>query len=97
MKARSICDAILTPSPGELTFPILAAHCGPGLTVSDDAALDAMAQAFQRLKLVVEPGGAAALAAALYHARETDAPSLVAVVTGGNVDADVFAQALSRL
>lgn len=97
LAARSICDAILTPSPGALTFPILAAHCGPGLTVSDDEALDAMAQAFQRLKLVVEPGGAVALAAALYHARETEVPSLVAVVTGGNVDADIFRQALARL
>ncbi|WP_339765799.1 threonine/serine dehydratase, partial [uncultured Hoeflea sp.] len=53
----SLCDAILTPQPGKLTFPILARLAGPGLVVSEEEALDAVALAFSRLKLVAEPGG----------------------------------------
>ncbi|MAM62321.1 threonine/serine dehydratase [Maritimibacter sp. UBA3975] len=93
----SICDSIITPAPGELTFPIMHALCGPGLAVPDADALRAMAQAFLRLKLVVEPGGAVALAAALFHAHRLDADTLVVVLSGGNVDPTVFAQALATL
>ncbi len=92
----SICDAIITPSPGEITFPILAAHCGPGLTVSDDECLRAMAAAFARLKLVIEPGGVVALAAALYHPEAISGDSVIVVATGGNVDAGLYAEALAR-
>ena len=94
----SICDAILTPAPGRLTFPILARLCGPALAVTDDEALRAMAQAFLRLKVVLEPGGAVALAAALFHteALPGDAPVIV-TASGGNVDPDVFARALDIL
>lgn len=90
----SICDAILTPSPGKLTFPILKDHCGMGLTISDDDALRAMVAAFQYLKIVTEPGGAAALAAALFHADGDK--DLIVVASGGNVDADMFQSALER-
>ena len=93
----SICDAIVTPSPGELTFPILQQHCGPGLVVSDEEALRAVALAFQRLKIVVEPGGAVALAAALFHPEKTEGNAVIAVVTGGNVDAPIFRKALDTL
>lgn len=89
----SICDAILTPSPGVLTFPILRDHCGPGLVISDDEALRAMAVAFTRLKIVLEPGGAAALAAALYRAEGDH--DLIVVASGGNVDPALMARALS--
>lgn len=92
----SICDAIVTPAPGNLTFPILKAHCGPGVAVTDDEALHAMALAFRRLKIVVEPGGAVALAAALFHPEAAAGEAVIAVASGGNVDTDVFAQALSR-
>ncbi|MEX0971241.1 MAG: threonine/serine dehydratase [Paracoccaceae bacterium] len=95
--ARSICDAIVTPAPGNLTFPILQAHCGPGLSVSDEDALRAVALAFQRLKIVAEPGGAVALAAALFQADALAGDAVAVVVTGGNVDGDVFAQALGML
>ncbi|WP_417605485.1 threonine ammonia-lyase [Primorskyibacter flagellatus] len=91
-----LCDAILTPAPGDLTFPIMQRLCGPGLVVTDTQALDAMAQAFLRLKLVAEPGGAVALAAALYHADQIDGDAVICVISGGNVDADVFAR-VSRL
>ena len=91
----SICDAIVTPSPGALTFPILARLAGPGLAVSDAEAMAAMRAAFLRLKLVLEPGGAVALAAALGgHGIEDDA--VIAVATGGNVDPALFARALAE-
>ncbi|MEM9970699.1 MAG: pyridoxal-phosphate dependent enzyme, partial [Pseudomonadota bacterium] len=83
---------IVTPAPGDLTFPIMSAHCGPGVAVSDDDALRAMAVAFKRLKVVLEPGGAVALAAALFH-REDDRDVIV-VASGGNVDGDMFARAM---
>jgi threonine dehydratase len=90
----SICDAILTPAPGELTFPILQRLAGPGAVVTDDQALQAMALAFTHLRIVLEPGGAVALAAALFGQDLPD--TVVAVATGGNVDPAVFATALER-
>ena len=93
--AGSICDAILTPSPGRRTFPVLKRLCRPGIAVSDRECLRAMKLAFLRLKLVIEPGGAVALAAALFHGGETGlGDRVIAVATGGNVDADMFARAL---
>jgi threonine dehydratase len=96
-QSGGLCDAILTPSPGDLTFPTIQRLCGPGLVVNDTQTLQAMAHAFQRLKLVAEPGGAVALAAALFHGDQIDGDSVIAVITGGNVDADVFAKALATL
>ncbi|MEM1345697.1 MAG: threonine/serine dehydratase [Pseudomonadota bacterium] len=93
----SICDAIVTPAPGELTFPLLRRLAGPGLAVSDDEALAAMGQAFRYLKLVAEPGGAVALAAALYRGEALDGEAVIAVLSGGNVEAAVFARALETL
>lgn len=90
----SICDAILTPSPGELTLPILQRLAGPGAVVTDDQALRAMALAFTHLRIVLEPGGAAALAAACFGEGLPD--TVIAVATGGNVDPAHFAQALDR-
>ncbi|MBW3245286.1 threonine/serine dehydratase [Epibacterium sp. DP7N7-1] len=92
----SICDAILTPAPGDITWPLLSRLCGPGLTVTDDEALRAMALAFQRLKIVLEPGGAVSLAAALFHHDELNGDAVIAVATGGNVDPATFTKALSR-
>jgi threonine dehydratase len=92
----SICDAILTPAPGRLTFPILSAHCGPGVVVSDDDCLRAMAAAFLRLKVVVEPGGAAALAAALTRPESLRGDAVIVVASGGNVDPALFQEALAR-
>ncbi|MEM9709261.1 MAG: threonine/serine dehydratase [Pseudomonadota bacterium] len=93
--AHSIADAILTETPGMLTFPILHRLAGPGLAVADDDALRAMAEAFRRLKLVLEPGGAVALAGALFQPEAVTGDAVIAVATGGNVDADIFARALS--
>lgn len=93
----SICDAIVTPAPGQLTFPIQQRLSGPGIAVSDQDALRAMAQAFLRLKIVAEPGGAVALAAALFHADEIEGDAVIAIVSGGNVDPAQFAKALATL
>lgn len=90
----SICDAILTPAPGTITFPILQRLCGPGLTATDHEALHAMALAFTHLRIVLEPGGAVALAAALF--REDLPDTVICTASGGNVDADVFRTALDR-
>ncbi|MCY0096234.1 threonine ammonia-lyase [Hoeflea ulvae] len=92
----SLCDAIITPQPGELTFPIVSRLAGPGLVVSEDEALHAVALAFSRLKLVTEPGGAVALAAALFRAEEIEGEDVIVTISGGNVDPDVFRLALDR-
>jgi len=93
----NICDAIVTPQPGNLTFPIMKRLCGSGIAVSEEDALHAMAEAFLRLKLVAEPGGAVALAAALYHGDEIQGDTVIAVISGGNVDPAMFARALGRV
>ncbi|MDX5349405.1 MAG: threonine/serine dehydratase [Paracoccaceae bacterium] len=90
----SICDAILTPTPGELTLPILQRLAGPGFSVTDEQALRAIALAFTHLRIVLEPGGAVALAAALFS---PDLPeTVIAVATGGNVDPATFSSAVAR-
>jgi threonine dehydratase len=90
----SICDAIITPQPGNITFPIMQRLCGPGIAVTDRQAMDAVALAFTRLKIVIEPGGAVALAAALFHGSQIAGNAVIVVASGGNVDSHVFTQAL---
>lgn len=97
MLSGSICDAIITAQPGNLTFPILQAHCGAGVVVTDDDCLRAMGLAFERLKIVVEPGGAAGLAAALFYPDQFEGDTVIAVTTGGNVDVPTFRRALETL
>lgn len=93
----SLCDAIITPQPGKITFPIMARLCGPGLVVTEEEALRAMAHAFRRLKVVAEPGGAVALAAALFHPDKIAGETVIATISGGNVDAATFRDALALL
>lgn len=90
----SICDALMAPMPGELTFPILDRQAGPGLAVTDDECLAAMAWAFRALKICLEPGGAAALAAVLFHGDAIGGDAVIAVGSGGNVDPEIFRRAL---
>ena len=92
--ARSICDAVVTPAPGDMTFAINRTTLAGGFGVSDDLVLRAMATAFKHLKLVIEPGGAVALAAALDGRLPADTGCAVAVASGGNVDAEMFTRAL---
>lgn len=91
----SLCDAILSPQPGDITFPIIKRLSGAGLVVTVDEALRAMALAFSRLKIVVEPGGAVALAAALFHGNSLE-ETVIAICSGGNVDGDIFRMAIER-
>jgi len=90
--ARSICDALQAHMPGELTFAINRELLGGGLTVSDAEVRAAMRFAFRHLKLVVEPGGAVALAAVLAGKIDTTGKTTVVVLSGGNVDSDLFAE-----
>lgn len=94
---RSICDAILTPAPGVLTFALGQRLLSGGLVVGDNDVRSAMHLAFRYLKIVSEPGGAAALAAALHALPAPMKGRRVGIlVTGGNVDAGQFASVLSE-
>jgi threonine dehydratase len=92
----SICDALLAPTPGDITFPLALKLLGPGLVVSDEEVLDAMELAFREYKIVVEPGGAVALAAALTAKLPVKGRAVAVVCSGGNVDHATFTRALSR-
>lgn len=91
---RTICDAIQTPSTAPVNFAVLKERCEPGVTVSDAEVRQAQRFAFERLHLVVEPGGAAALAAALAGKVPLDEHTVI-TLTGGNTDADQFAAMLA--
>lgn len=94
-EARSICDALLSPTPGELTFALNRRLLAGGLAVDDDQVRHAMRTAFEDFKLVVEPGGAVAIAAVLSGQIEISGRIVVVVASGGNVDPGTFAQALA--
>ncbi|WP_374999907.1 threonine/serine dehydratase [Aeromicrobium sp. CTD01-1L150] len=91
----TICDALQAPSPGELTFPVLRENRVTGLVVDDDEVRRAMRVAFGTLKLVVEPGGATPLAAALAGRLPLRDRTTVLVLSGGNVDPVLFAAVVS--
>jgi threonine dehydratase len=90
-----LCDAILTPMPGEVTFPLLARLCGPVIVVTEAQVRATMRLAALRLKLVVEPGGAVALAAALFHGDALDPGPVICTLSGGNVDPALYASILA--
>ena len=89
---RSICDALLADSPGRLPFEIHRRYFGAGLAVSDAEVRRAMRFAFRHLKLVVEPGGAVSLAAVLAGRIDTAGRTTAIVLSGGNVDFELFSQ-----
>jgi threonine dehydratase len=94
--ARSFCDALLAPTPGELTFAVNKRLVTSGLAVSDTEAAAAMVYAFHKLKLVVEPGGAVALAAVLSGRLEGRGKTLALILSGGNVDPETFRKVLAE-
>ncbi|MBX3479761.1 MAG: threonine/serine dehydratase [Caulobacter sp.] len=93
--ARTICDALQTPSPGKLTFPIIQADVAAVLTVTDAEVAEAMRFAFTWLKLVVEPGGCVSLAALLAGKLSLEGRTAGVVLSGGNVDPGLFARVLA--
>ena len=95
-QARSICDALLAPEPGALTFPINKQLLSGGLSVTDGEVKAAMRYAFSTLKLVVEPGGAVALAALLADKLDVRGQTVGIVLSGGNVDPALFRDILSE-
>lgn len=92
--ARSICDALLAPTPGAITFALARRLLSGGFAVSDDDVRQAMAVAFEDYKLVLEPGGAAALAAVLSGKLDISGKTVAVVASGGNVDRGTFAAML---
>ena len=93
--ARSFCDALLAPTPGELTFPINRRLLAGGFAVSDTEVRAAMGYAFRTLKLVVEPGGAVALAALLAGRLEARGKTVALTLSGGNVDPKTYCEMLA--
>jgi threonine dehydratase len=92
---ETIADGMQTTAPGELTFPIVQALCAGVVTVTDDELRAAMRFAFERLKIVIEPSGAAALAAILNAKIDVRGKRVGITISGGNVDADVFARCIA--
>ena len=91
---ETLLDGLLSPAPGEMTFALNGPRLAGAVTVTDAEALAAMAFAFRHLKLVLEPSGAAALAAVLSAKLEVTGQTVVVIASGGNVDAEVYRRAL---
>jgi len=94
-QGRTICDALMAAIPGELTFAINGKLLSRGVTASDQEVAAAVAFAYRELKLVVEPGGAVGLAALLAGRIDARDKNMVVVLSGGNVDADLYARLIA--
>ncbi len=92
----TICDSLMTHMPGEITFALTAKLIGQGVTATDDEVGRAVAFAFHELKLVVEPGGAIGLAAMLAGKLDIKGKVAVAILSGGNIDPDLFCTLIRR-
>ncbi len=90
----TVCDSLIPPRVGDIAFAVGRTHLGPGLAVTDAEVLHAVGYALRHLKLVVEPGGAAALAALLAGKINVEGKTVVVVLSGGNASPDVLARAL---
>jgi threonine dehydratase len=86
----TICDALMSNTPGKLTFTINRRLIGEGIAASDDEVARAVSFAFRELKLVVEPGGAIGLATLLAGRPDVRGKIVVAILSGGNVDPELF-------
>ena len=93
-QSGSLCDALLTPEPGVLTFSINQPRLRGAFAVTDEEALAAVAFAFRHLKLVIEPGGAVGLAALLAGKLKLDGRTALVIASGGNIDPAVFVRAI---
>lgn len=93
---ETICDAVATPCPGELTFPIMQRHVAAGYAVTDQEVSAAIAWAYNYLKLVIEPGGAVAFAAVLAGKVDTQGKTIGVTLSGGNIDFGLFSRILDQ-
>ena len=94
MYHKSICDALLAEKPGSLTFEINRLNLTAGLSVTDEEALMAMHFAFRHFKIILEPGGAVALAAAMTDKVDIKDKNVLVIASGGNVDKEIFEKCL---
>jgi threonine dehydratase len=94
-RSGSICDALLSQMPGEMGFDINRSLLAEGFTVSDEQVLGAIRFAFNELKIVVEPGGAVALAALLNNPKKWSGETIACIISGGNIDPEMMTKALS--
>ena len=94
-EGRTICDALMAQMPGEITFAINGKLLAEGVAASDTEVGTAVAFSYRELKLVVEPGGAVGLAALLAGRIDVSGKTVVVVLSGGNVDADLFAKLIA--
>ena len=92
----SICDALMSAMPGEITFEMAKRNLAGGLAVTDEEAKEAVRFAFRELKLVVEPGGAVSLAAILARKLDFAGKTVMAVLSGGNIDPALFAEIIQE-
>ncbi|MCU0975595.1 MAG: threonine/serine dehydratase [Steroidobacteraceae bacterium] len=92
---HSFCDALLAPTPGRLTFALMRQRVSGGLAVTDDEVRAAMVAAFRHLRLVVEPGGAVALAALLAGRLPCRGRTVAVVLSGGNVDPSLYGEVIT--
>lgn len=92
----SICDAIVTPQPGRITFDIIKQKVSGGFSVTDREVMNAMAVLFERMKLVAEPGGSVAFAALLKQRQRFAGKTVVVIVSGGNVGRAEYSRILAN-
>lgn len=93
---RTICDSLAAPATGTIALPILARHVRAGVAVTDDEVAETVAFAATYLKLVVEPGGAAALAAVYTRKIKAEGRTIGVTLSGGNIDPSLLATILGR-
>jgi threonine dehydratase len=94
--ARTFCDALLATTPGELTWSINSQTVDEFLQVSDDEVAYAISYAFRYLKLVIEPGGAVALAALLSEKLDVTGQTVCIILSGGNIDRNTLTECLEK-
>lgn len=94
--SQSICDALLAPQPGDLTFSINKKILRGGLSVSDNEVKNTIIQLAENLKIVVEPGGAVAASALLNNKLEIKNKTVVVMISGGNIDNALFSQIVNN-
>ena len=88
--SKSICDALLAKKPGEITFSINKKNLDRGLSVSDTEVMKTIIELSEKMKIIVEPGGAVAAAALLNKKIDIENKNVVVIISGGNIDLTLF-------